>query len=62
MSAFQGPDDTPSWEMCIFRLGMGSCFYPMTCNLNDTKHLASHVEIAHVHAPPFCVNCVSVVG
>ncbi len=25
-SCFQGPDDAPCWEMCDFRMGMGSCY------------------------------------
>ena len=28
----------PHWEMCDFRMGMGSCFYPMKLK----KHQSSH--------------------
>ena len=27
---FPGSDDAPSWEMCGFCMGIGSCFYSMT--------------------------------
>ncbi len=35
---FPGCDDAPCWEMCDSHMGMGSCFYPMTCE----KHQGSH--------------------
>ncbi len=46
---FSGSDDAPSWEMCDFRMGMGSCIYPMTCK----KHQGSHEEIMHFHTSLF---------
>ena len=53
-----GSDDAPSWEICNFCMGMGSCFYPMT----SKKFKASHAEIAQFCTPLFCTNCVLVMG
>ena len=55
---FQGSEDAVSWEMCDFRMGMDSCFYPMAFK----KHQGSRVEITHVCTPLFCMNCVLVMG
>ncbi len=45
-----GSDDALSWKLCDFHMGMGSCFYPMTCK----KHQDSHAEIGH-----FCTHYYS---
>ena len=44
---FISSDDAPSWEMCNFCKGMGSCLYPMTCK----KHQGCHAKIAHFCTP-----------
>ena len=51
---FPGSDDALNWEMCNFCMGMGSCFYFMTCK----KHQSSHAEIAYFHTLLVCMNCV----
>ena len=55
---FPGSDGASSWKMWIFWMDMRFCFYPMTFK----KLQGSHVEIAHLCTPLFCMNCVLVMG
>ena len=34
VECFPDSDGAPHWGMCDFHRGMGSCFYPMTCENN----------------------------
>ena len=48
-------DDAPCGEMCNFYIGMGCCFYPMTCK----KQPCGKCTFLY---SPFCMKCILVIG